>query len=177
MSKFLKDIGRYMSLLLRHKPEKEHLNIDSQGYVLVDELIEKLKITKDDLNWIIDNNDKKRFVYNSDKTMIRAAQGHSISVDLKMKRILPPDVLYHGTSIVNAVEISKGGLKKMGRNHVHLTDDKSTAYSVGMRYAKYKNKIWMITIDANHMNEDGFEFFKSENSVYLTEEVPSKYFI
>ena len=61
MSKFLKDIGRYMSLLLRHKPEKEHLNIDGQGYVLVDELIDKLKISKEDLDWNIDKNDKKRF--------------------------------------------------------------------------------------------------------------------
>lgn len=166
-----------MSLLLRHKPEKEHLNIDAQGYVLVDELIDKLKISKEDLNWIIDNNDKKRFTFNSDETMIRAAQGHSIGVDLKMKRILPPDTLYHGTSIVNADAISKGGLKKMGRNHVHLTDDRKTAYSVGMRYAKYQNKLWVIEIDAKQMNKDGYEFFKSENGVYLTEEVPSKYFL
>jgi len=177
MSKFLKDIGRYMSLLLRHKPEKEHLNIDSQGYVLVDEIIDKLKISKDDLNWIIDNNDKKRFTFNSDETMIRAAQGHSISVDLKMKRILPPDFLYHGTSTDNEDKISKNGLIKMGRNHVHLTDNRETAYSVGMRYAKYNNKLWLIIINAKHMNEDGYEFFKSENGVYLTEEVPSKYFI
>lgn len=165
-----------MSLLLRHKPEQENLKLDGQGYVLVDELIEKLKITEDDIRWIIDNNDKKRFVFNSDETMIRAAQGHSISVDLKMKRILPPDVLYHGTSISNSTYISKDGLKKMGRNHVHLTDDRSTAYSVGMRYAKYQNKIWIIEIDAKAMNDDGYEFYKSENGVYLTDNVPSYYF-
>ncbi len=177
MKQSLKNIGRYMSLLLRHKPEKENLNIDSQGYVLVDELIEKLKITKEDINWIIDNNDKKRFTFNSDETMIRAAQGHSIDVDLKMKRILPPDILYHGTSIVNGENISKNGLIKMNRNHVHLTDNNKTAYDVGMRYAKYQNKLWIIEIDAKQMNKDGYEFFKSENGIYLTEEVPSKYFI
>ena len=177
MSKELKDIGRYMSLLLRHKPEKENLTIDSQGYVLVDDLIEKLEITFSDLKWIIDNNNKKRFVFNSDETMIRAAQGHSISVDLKMKRILPPDMLFHGTSLYNNGLISKGGLKKMSRNHVHLTDNVDTAKNVGMRYAKYQNKLWIITIDAKQMNADGFEFFKSENGVYLTEEVPSKYFL
>ena len=174
MSAFLKNIGRYMSLLLRHKPEKENLNLDPQGYVLVDELIKKLKITEDDLHWIVDNNDKKRFSFNSDETMIRAAQGHSVGVDLKMKRILPPDILYHGTSITNGDKISKLGLKKMSRNHVHLTDDRQTAYTVGMRYAKYQNKIWMIEIDAQQMNADGHEFFKSENGVYLTEEVLPK---
>ncbi len=63
----------------------------------------------------------------------------------------------------------------MNRNHVHLTDDNKTAYSVGMRYAKYQNKLWIIEIDAKQMNADGYEFFKSENGVYLTEEVPSKY--
>jgi len=166
-----------MSLLLRHKPEKEDLNLDSQGYVLVDELINKLEITITDLKWIIDNNDKKRFSFNADETMIRAAQGHSIDVDLKMKRILPPDLLYHGTTIANAEKIHKSGLNKMNRNHVHLTDNRETAYSVGMRYAKYQNKIWMITIDAKQLNKDGYEFYKSENGIYLTEEVPSKYFI
>jgi putative RNA 2'-phosphotransferase len=177
MSKILKDTGRYMSLLLRHKPERENLTLDEQGYVLVDELLEKLDITIDDLDWIVENNDKKRFVFNSDKTMIRAAQGHSISVDLKMKQILPPDILYHGTSITNGSEISKNGLLKMNRNHVHLTDNRNTAYSVGMRYAKYQNKIWIIEIDAKAMNADGYKFYRSENGVYLTDHVPSKYFI
>ena len=65
----------------------------------------------------------------------------------------------------------------MSRNHVHLTDDRQTAYTVGMRYAKYQNKIWMIEIDAKQMNADGHEFFKSENGVYLTEEVLPKYFL
>lgn len=175
--KKLKDKGRYMSLLLRHSPEKESLNIDDQGYVLVTELVDKLKISEDDLHWIVDNNDKSRFKFNSDETMIRAAQGHSIKVDLKMKRILPPDVLYHGTSIANNMNISKGGLKKMNRNNVHMTDDRTTAYNVGMRYAKYENKIWIIEIDAKRMNADGFEFFKSENGVYLIEHVPQKYFL
>ena len=177
MSKKLKNKGGYMSLLLRHKPEKENLNLDSQGYVLVDELIDKLKISKDDLDWIIGNNDKKRFVYNSNETMIRAAQGHSISVDLKMKRILPPDILYHGTSITNGDKISKSGLIKMNRNHVHLSDDRMTAYSVGMRYAKYQNKLWVIEINAKQMNADGYEFYKSENGVYLTDQVPPLYFL
>lgn len=175
--KKLKDIGRYMSLLLRHKPEKENLTLDEQGYVLVDELLEKLDITKSDLKWIVDNNNKKRFTFNSDETMIRAAQGHSIKVDLKMKRVLPPDILYHGTSISNASDITKKGLIKMNRNHVHLTDERSTAYNVGMRYAKYQNKIWIIEIDAKRMNTDGYEFYRSENGVYLTDHVPPKYFI
>lgn len=175
--KKLKNIGRYMSLLLRHKPEKENLTLDEQGYVLVDELIEKLGITISDLKWIVDNNNKKRFTFNSDETMIRAAQGHSIDVDLKMKQVLPPDVLYHGTSITNGAEINKSGLIKMNRNHVHLSDERQTAYDVGMRYAKYRNKIWIIGIDAKAMNRDGFKFFKSENGVYLTDHVPPEYFL
>ena len=177
MSEILKNKGRYMSLLLRHKPEKENLTLDEQGYVLVDDLIEKLDITISDLKWIVNNNDKKRFAFNSDETMIRAAQGHSINVNLKMKQILPPDILYHGTTITNSQEIAKSGLLKMGRNHVHLSDEKSTAYSVGLRYAKYINKIWIIEVDAKRMNADGYKFFKSENGVYLTDHVPSEYFL
>jgi len=175
--KSLKDKSRYLSLLLRHQPEKENLILDKKGYVSVCDLIDKLKITLSELEWIINNNDKKRFSFNQDKSKIKANQGHSIEIEIEAKKIKPPDVLHHGTSIDKKEIILKDGLSKMSRHHVHLTDDEDVAFNVGIRYAKYNNKVWIIHIDAKRMNEDGYDFYITENMVYLTDHVPSKYFI
>ena len=167
--------SKYLSLLLRHKPEKENLIIDEYGYTDVAFLLTKLNITKEELNNIVENNNKKRFEYNEDGTKIRATQGHSIKVKLDLNPILPPPKLFHGTTIDNLKSIKKFGLKSMNRNYVHLTWDYMTAFDVGLRYAKYKNKVIIFSIDAEKMNNDGFIFYKTSNNVYLTEIVPFKY--
>ena len=172
-----KKTSKYLSLLLRHKPEKENLNIDSNGYVLVNEICTKLNLSKSELDNIVATNDKKRFAYNNDQTKIRASQGHSINVNVELKKILPPILLYHGTTTDNNNKIMASGLLKMSRQHVHLTNDIEVATQVGMRYAKYKNKLIIYKIDSEKMNKDKYEFFISENGVYLTDYVPSKYII
>jgi len=176
-TKELKDKSRYLSLLLRHQPEKENLVLDKNGYTDVKILLTKIGLTLKDLIWIVDNNDKKRFAFNDDKSKIKATQGHSVEVKLEAKKIKPPDILYHGTTLDNKEKILKSGLSKMQRHHVHLTDNEDTAFNVGIRYAKYNNKVWLISIDAKGMNEDGHDFFITENGVYLTDHVPNRYFI
>ena len=171
----LKEKSRYLSYILRHNPTQENLTMDDNGYVSVKVLTKNLEITKDDLDWIVENNNKKRFAYNDDETRIRASQGHSVNVDLGLKVILPPPVLYHGTTIDNKKSIEKDGIKKMNRHHVHLTWDYMTAYDVGLRYAKYNNKVLIYSIDSEKMNKNGCQFFKTENNVFLVHHVPAKY--
>ncbi len=171
--KDLKDKSRYISLLLRHHPEKENLKLDKEGWCSVSDLCNKLNITEDDLDWIVDNNDKKRFGYNTLKTMIRANQGHSADVKINYKKCYTtPAFLYHGTSITLKDTLLKQGIKKMSRTHVHLSPDSLTATQVGKR--KDKNII-LLKIDGNKMIKDGFDIFISENGVYLTDFVPAKY--
>lgn len=166
-------IGKKITYLLRHNPED--LVMDKNGYVSVSSLLEKVDITQEELDHIVDTNDKKRLAYNSDKSMIRASQGHSIKVDVQLKIDRPPRVLYHGTSSENYEKILNGnGLNKMKRLHVHLTDDKKIAYTVGRRYSKYNVPV-ILEIDSAAMYADGFKFYKSENGVWLTDNVPLKY--
>lgn len=173
-------IGKYMSMLLRHKPEKENLILDKYGYVSTKILCNALKLNQKELDWIVNNNNKKRFSYkNEKKDYIKANQGHSINVDLNLKLIEPPDLpplLFHGTSWKKNEIIYEEGLKKMSRHHVHLSNNIDTAYNVGNRQVKKKSDIWIITINAKKMWEDRYNFFISENGVYLTDHVPSIYF-
>ena len=165
-------IGKRITYLLRHNPED--LVMDKNGYVSVSSLLKKIGITQSELDHIVDTNDKKRLAYSEDKSLIRASQGHSIKVDVELKSVRPPRVLYHGTSSESYEKIIKTGLSKMRRLHVHMTDDKNTAYKVGKRYSKYKEPI-ILEIDSASMFTDGYKFYLSENSVWLTDNVPVKY--
>ena len=165
-------IGKKITYLLRHNPED--LVMDKNGYVSVSSLLNKVRITQQELDHIVDTNDKKRLAYNVDKTLIRASQGHSIEVDVQLRATRPPRSLYHGTSAESYEKIKKTGLSKMNRLHVHLTDNKETAYKVGKRYSKDKQPI-ILEIDSAAMYTDGYKFYLSENGVWLTDNVPVKY--
>jgi putative RNA 2'-phosphotransferase len=172
----MKNNSKFLSLILRHKPETINIKLDKNGWVGVDELLEKCSlkdyhITKKELDEIVFSNDKQRFTFNEDKSKIRANQGHSINVDLDLKISIPPITLYHGTVEKFIKPILKEGLKPMNRNHVHLSDNLNTATNVGSRRG---NPIILI-VDSKSMLKDGYKFYKSKNNVWLTEEVPSKY--
>jgi len=175
MNKNLTHIGKYISLLLRHQPEKENLDIDENGYVPINQLLERLDITKEDLDWIVENNNKKRYSYNEDQTLIRANQGHSISVSLNLEVVNPPFKLYHGTSIENKSSILKNGLLKMNRQYVHLSEDIETAKKVGLRHAKIEKNLIIFEIKAKLMSFERYKIYRSVNNVFLTEIVPAKY--
>lgn len=174
--KITKDISKFLSLVLRHAPEKIALTLDENGWANVDELITQCnkfhkKLDSTLLDYVVENNDKKRFAFNEDKTKIRASQGHSISVELELKEVEPIHFLYHGTVDKFIQAIRKEGLQKMSRQHVHLSQDRETAIKVGSR----RGKPVILSINAPKMYQDGFKFYISENGVWLTNEVPVAY--
>jgi len=171
-----KKISKFLSLVLRHKPETINLVLDENGWANVDELITKSTndsqgFTFEELDEIVQTNDKKRFIFNEDKTKIRANQGHSIDIDLALKPQQPPDFLYHGTAQNNLDSILEKGIEKRNRQHVHLSLDNEIASKVGMRHGKPI----VLTIKTGKMFEDGILFYLSENNVWLTDFVDAKY--
>jgi putative RNA 2'-phosphotransferase len=174
--KITKDTSKFLSLILRHAPEKIELQLDENGWADVNELITQCnkfhkKLNLELLNYVVETNDKKRFAFNEDKTMIRASQGHSIKVDLDIEAVIPPDFLYHGTVEKFLESIKNKGLQKMSRQHLHLSQEKETAIKVGSR----RGKPIILIVNSKQMQEDGFKFYLSENKVWLTDEVPVKY--
>jgi putative RNA 2'-phosphotransferase len=176
MSSQDKSVSKFLSLILRHKPETIQLTLDENGWAQVDELITKanrhnVPLTSDSLTRIVETNDKKRFTFSEDGKRIRASQGHSIPVDLQLTEGIPPPQLFHGTALKNLGSIKRQGLLKGRRHHVHLSADRQTAKSVGARYGKPA----IITINAEAMHRDRFLFFQTQNGVWLTETVPARY--
>ncbi|MDR2954317.1 MAG: RNA 2'-phosphotransferase [Prevotella sp.] len=171
-----KRIGKFLSLVLRHEPQKIGIRLDENGWADVQELIQKcamhrVNFTMAELEEIVATNDKKRYSFNEDKTRIRANQGHSIEIDLTLSPVEPPEFLYHGTADRFYTSMMSEGIKKMSRQHVHLSKDKETAHKVGSRHGRPI----ILTILAKQMYHDGIEFFQSDNEVWLTDFIDPKY--
>lgn len=173
-----KHISKFLSLVLRHQPELIGLKLNEGGWVNVEELISKMNREKPILNrevleTIVASNEKKRFAFNNEKTMIRANQGHSIDVQLNLQPVEPPVTLYHGTAVQFVEGIREKGLLKQKRQHVHLSATKETAVQVGSRHGK----VVVLEVDAQAMYHDGYQFYLSANNVWLTDHVPVKYIV
>jgi putative RNA 2'-phosphotransferase len=176
MEKQIKHISKFMSLVLRHKPEEIGLQLDEEGWANVIELVDKMNLKGmnvdiEIIRIVVETNDKKRFAFNDSKTMIRASQGHSIEVELNLRETVPPDILYHGTTGKYVDAIRKEGLKKQSRQHVHLSETTATATAVGSRHGKPV----ILIINANEMYKAGYKFYLSENKVWLTDAVPAEF--
>lgn len=161
--------SKELAFLLRHDTE---YNWGEHGWRQVKDLIDNHEYTMDMLETIVDTDNKGRYEFNEDHTMIRARQGHSINVDVELQKTVPPKTLYHGTATRFIDKIRQEGIKKMTRNYVHLTSNLQTAKMTGERHGKPI----IIVIDTYRMHLDGIDFYLARNNVWLTEYIDPKYF-
>ncbi len=167
--------SKFISLILRHRPETIGISLDEHGWANVDELIQGISkrqpFSMEMLEEIVRTDQKQRYSFNEDKTLIRANQGHSIPVDVELAEKKPPRILYHGTGEKFVNSIDRQGLLPKGRLYVHLSLDEPTAKAVGARHGKpviYK-------ILAGEMSDQGYLFYRSVNGIWLTKEVPLRF--
>lgn len=166
-------ISKFLSYVLRHRPDSIGVKLDSQGWVAIDALLAAAAsqgncLTREELDFVVSNNSKQRFAISDDGTRIRASQGHSTEVDLGYQPSAPPVLLYHGTATRNLSGIRTQGLLKGRRHHVHLSSDTVTATQVGARHGSPV----VLVVRAGEMCSAGYEFFLSANGVWLTKHVP-----
>jgi putative RNA 2'-phosphotransferase len=176
MRKELVRKSKLLSLVLRHEPSAIGLSLDSNGWADVGELLAKAGaagtvISLEELKEIVETNEKRRFHLDSERSRIRANQGHSIDVDVEIPVSVPPDELYHGTALKSVDSILSSGLLKQNRQHVHLSSDVSTARMVGSRHGSPV----VFKVASGMMHRNGHRFYLSQNGVWLADEVPVKY--
>ena len=168
--------SKFLSLILRHEPERVGLELGDAGWVGVDELLQAVNshgvsLTLDELKHIVATSDKKRFAFSEDGLRIRASQGHSVEVDLQYPPQTPPELLYHGTATRFLDDIRQHGLQKMQRHDVHLSAGTRVTLQVGGRHGKPA----LLTIRAGDMHRAGFMFRCSANGVWLVDHVPPQF--
>lgn len=173
-SKQLNEVSKFLSYVLRHEPQSIGLQLDTEGWAEIDCLIsgaakEGRTLDRKLILAVVSSSDKKRFAISDDAQYIRAVQGHSTdSVNLQHAEKEPPEFLYHGTATRFIESIQQQGLIAGSRHHVHLSQDIATAVAVGQRYGKPV----ALKIEARRMYQQGFNFLKAENDVWLTSHVP-----
>jgi putative RNA 2'-phosphotransferase len=169
-------LSKFLSFVLRHKPDAIGIVLDPQGWTSVDDLIAKgnaagTPFSREDVLHVVETSEKKRFSLSPDGRLIRAAQGHSVGVELGLSPVQPPEVLYHGTATRFLDSIFAEGLKPQSRQQVHLSADEITAHAVGLRHGKPA----ILKVDAARMHALSFKFFQADNGVWLTDSVPPEF--
>jgi putative RNA 2'-phosphotransferase len=170
------EVSKRLSFVLRHKPESVGISLEDGGWVAVDLLLDRLNatgrtITRAMLERVVETSDKQRFALTEDRQRIRANQGHSVAVDLRLSPVRPPGNLFHGTATRFLQGIEREGLKPGHRQHVHLSVSAETAQSVGAR----RGKPVVLVVNAEAMFQNGFKFFLSANGVWFASHVPYTY--
>lgn len=171
-----KQASKFLSLILRHEPERVGLTLGEGGWVGVDELLAAVNrhgtpLNLDQLKHIVATSDKKRFAFSEDGRRIRANQGHSVEVDLQYEPQTPPEVLYHGTAMRFLESIRRDGLSRMERHDVHLSAETKMTMQVGGRHGKPV----LLIIRAGEMHRAGHVFRCSANGVWLVPQVPPQF--
>lgn len=167
--------SKFMSLMLRHKPEKFGLTMDKYGFVDIDELSEKSGIPPDLIKKIVETDRKGRYSIVENK--IRANYGHSIPIGdiysdqepVSLKDL--PEILYHGTSPKNAENIKIKGLLPMKRKYVHLSPTKEWALEVGSRMAP---TVIILEISVPKANELGVKFWIGSPTTIVCTPIPTE---
>lgn len=165
--------SKFMSLVLRHRPGLIGLTLDPEGWALVDDLVTRSQtastpLSRELIEVVVRNNDKQRFRLSEDGLRIRASQGHSVSIDLALPPLEPPETLFHGTTTRFLASIQRQGLQHGSRQHVHLSPDHETAVRVGRRHGPPV----VLAVAAHALWEAGHHFYRSDNGVWLTDAVP-----
>ena len=165
--------SKFLSYVLRHKPEAIGLSLDAQGWAAIDDLVRLSNAAKQPLSRamiaeVVRTNDKQRFRISDDGTRIRASQGHSVAVDLALSPQEPPTVLFHGTATRFLAAILTGGITPGSRRHVHLSAAYDTAITAGQRHGTSV----VLAVRARAMHHAGRTFYRSDNGVWLTDQVP-----
>jgi putative RNA 2'-phosphotransferase len=169
-------VSKFISKYLRHAPHEIGLTLGDGGWVPVPDLLtaaarHRFPITREELEEVVRTCEKQRFALDHASDLIRANQGHSVDVELKLEPLTPPAELFHGTATRFRDAILAAGLIKMSRQHVHLSADLPTAVAVGKRHGRPT----VFALDTMSMHRDGHLFYRAANGVWLTDHVPPQY--
>ncbi len=182
MKQNMNELSKYLCYLLRHKPEEAGLDMDTHGWVSVEQLITgvcssgKYELNRGVLEKLVTDDKKGRYRFDDSHEKIKCCQGHSIEwVEPELEYREPPQKLYHGTTEKAFALIKQSGaIKKMKRHAVHMQADINKAWQSAERWHDVPV---VLEIDASAMAADGYGFGVSENEVWCTGEVPVKYII
>jgi putative RNA 2'-phosphotransferase len=167
-------LSKFLSLVLRHRPDEYDLEMDAEGFVDFDSLIDVLvaedilaENAEEDVRELVEGSDRKRFEIANGR--IRALYGHSSRIRLNYPADDPPPLLYHGTTAETARRVAEEGLQPAGRALVHLSATEEEALSVGKRHTESPV---LIRVDTAAALRSGIGFHRATDLIWLCSSLP-----
>ncbi len=169
-------LSKFLSLVLRHRPDDFGLRMDEEGFVPVEDIVDVIvaedilaEDVEETLHELVEEAERPRFEIVEGR--IRALYGHSSRIRLEYPEDEPPAELYHGTGIPTARRIVREGIKPAGRAYVHLSATEEEALSVGSRQTEQPV---LIRIDTAHARREGVRFHQASEMIWLCGPVPAE---
>lgn len=169
-------LSKFLSLVLRHRPDEYGLHMDDEGFVDFESLIDVIvaediaaETAEDDVREIVEGSDRARFEIADGK--IRALYGHSSRVPLKYPEHDAPARLYHGGPVGVARKIAERGIQPAGRAMVHLSSTADEAMAVGRR--NDPDPV-IVEVDTAVAGEHGVTFYQATEKIWLCPPIPAE---
>ena len=174
----LDHLGRIVTGILRHFPDRYQLPIDPHGWVPLPQIVRAISQKHPAYHWlrpqhliaIVETDAKGRYEVRDDR--IRATYGHTVDVDLDLPTENIPDHLYYPVTAEEAAIVLEVGLKPSDRKKVHLSKTADDAHAAG---AVRTPEPVILEVDAKRARADGIVIMKAGKTVYLVDRVPPEY--
>lgn len=171
-------LSRFLALVLRHRAHHFDLEMDDEGFVYVDDLLDVIDERQPSLDWVEFEHietltraeGRKRFEVRGDQ--VRATYGHSFKRPIRYELAKPPPQLYVGTAKAKMADIRQRGVLPTGRQYVHL----SVEYAEAMVVAQHQGEeAVVLTINAADAHQAGVPFYKPTDGIYLTSSIKPEF--
>jgi putative RNA 2'-phosphotransferase len=169
----LSRLSKLLALFLRHRPEEAGLQIDTYGFVPLDEMLKAIQerypeVVEGDIRKLIEGASQQRFEI-SDRG-IRAVYGHSFFVEMDGEPIQAPEVLYMGCLRKEVERFRTDGIKPVDRYYVHLSMSRETA----AERSHQPGDACVVEVAAAQAQAAGHQFYQ-RGEVVLTLEIPAQF--
>lgn len=169
--------SKTLSWLLRHGAREAGVAMDAAGWVPVNQVLRYLRMTREELDEVVETNSKNRLEIKNDR--VRAVQGHSTdnmpvtleALEASWNLYEANGSLFHGTTVEATDPISREGLVPQKRTHVHL------APSLDSKVGKRSATPVVLEISADRLRDAGEKIYEAQNGVVLVRRVPVSCFV
>jgi len=171
----LDHLGRVMTGILRHFPEKYGLTMDTHGWVELPQLVQSINQHHRGYHWlrvhhlvaIAESDAKGRYEVKEDR--IRATYGHTLDIDLDLPTENVPDELFFPVTADEAPTVLEVGLKPSDRKKVHLSRTAEDARAAGS--VRTPEPV-ILVVDARKARSEGLVIMQAGKTVFLVDQVP-----
>jgi len=173
----LDHLGRVLTGILRHFPDRYGLAVEPHGWIELSAVARAIAQRHPVYRWlrpqhlvaIAETDGKGRYEVRDDR--IRATYGHTLEVDLDLPTEDIPEHLYYPVTADEAAIVLEVGLRPSDRRKVHLSKTALDAVAAGK--VRTPEPI-VLEVDVRRAQDEGIVIMRAGKTVYLADRIPAE---